>query len=60
MIMPESEARKRWVKENKQFYGFKMHKVKDADIIEFLQDKQYATIIKLALREYMEHHKEET
>lgn len=59
MNMPESEARKRWVKENKQFYGFKLHKTNDADIIEYLQDKQYATVIKLALREYIEHHKEE-
>ncbi len=57
--MPESEARKKWVKENKQFFGFKMHKAHDADIIEFLQGKQYATVIKLALREYMENHKEE-
>jgi uncharacterized protein (DUF4415 family) len=59
MGMPESESRKRWVKENKQFFGFKLHKKLDEDIIKFLEGKQYATVIKLALREYMEHHKED-
>lgn len=59
MGMPESESRKRWVKENKQFFGFKLHKKLDEDIIKFLEGKQYATVIKLALREYMENHKED-
>ena len=57
MKMSESEARKRWVKENKQFFGFKMHKTNDADIIAYLEGKQYATVIKQALREYIKNHK---
>ena len=60
MGMPESESRKRWVKENKQFFGFKLHKKNDEDIIKFLEGKQYATVIKLALREYIKNHPEES
>ena len=53
--MPESEARKRWVKENKVFLGLKLHRTLDADILAYLEGKQYATEIKKALRYYIEH-----
>lgn len=56
MGMPESEARKRWIKENKQFYGFRCHKTYDKDIVEYLEGKEYAKVIKAALREYIANH----
>ena len=60
MNMYESEAKRKWQKENTVFIGVKLQKSTDADILEFLQDKPNQTTIKLALREYMENHKEET
>ena len=63
--MYESEAKKKWQKENTVFIGVKLQKSTDADIIEFLRNgvnKEenigYQTIIKAALREYMEKHHE--
>lgn len=53
--MAESEAHKRWTKENKVFLGIKLHKVKDADLLAYLKGRQYATEIKKALRYYIEH-----
>ena len=57
--MPESEAKRKWQKENPVFIGVKLQKSTDKDILDFLQGKQNQTTIKLALREYMENHKEE-
>ena len=37
----------------------RLQKSTDADILRFLEGKQKQTIIKLALREYMENHSEE-
>lgn len=59
MIMAESEAHKKWTKENTVFVGLKFQKSTDKDIIEFLKDKPNQPTIKLALREYMNNHKEE-
>lgn len=59
MSMPESEARKKWVKENTTFIGLKLQNSTDADILQFLEGKSNQTTIKLALREYIENHKEE-
>lgn len=59
MNMYESEAKRKWQKENTVFIGVKLQKSTDADILAFLQDKPNQTTIKLALREYMENHKEE-
>ena len=63
--MPDSKAKREWGKNNMLLIGVKLHRTKDADIIEFLdrsEDKQNnvtrQTTIKLALREYMENHKE--
>ena len=59
MEMYESEAKRKWQKENTVFIGVKLQKSTDADILKFLEGKQNQTTIKIALREYMEHHKEE-
>ena len=59
MNMYESEAKRKWQKENTVFIGVKLQKSTDADILAFLQDKPNQTTIKLALREYMENHKED-
>lgn len=59
MNMYESEAKRKWQKENTVFIGVKLQKSTDADILAFLQDKPNQTTIKLALREYMKNHKEE-
>ena len=58
MEMYESEAKRKWQKENTVFIGVKLQKSTDADILKFLEGKQNQTTIKLALREYMENHKE--
>lgn len=58
MHMPLSEKKKQWEKENTVFIGMKLQKRTDADILEFLEGKPRQTIIKAALREYMENHKE--
>ena len=57
--MPDSEAKKRWMKENSKIISFKVMLKGDKDIIDFLRDKPTATTIKLALREYMKNHPEE-
>ena len=57
--MPDGEWKKRWDKENVLFVTTKLFANTDKDILEFLKDKPRATIIKKALREYMENHKEE-
>ena len=58
MPMPDSEAKKRWMKENSKIISFKMMLKSDKDILDFLQDNPTATTIKHALREYMENHAE--
>lgn len=57
--MPESEAKRKWQKENTVFIGVKLQKSTDADILRFLDGKQNQTAIKQALREYMKNHPEE-
>ena len=54
--MPESQAKKDWMKENTTMVSVKMTNKGDADILAFLQGKAKATVIKAALREYMERH----
>ena len=57
--MPESEAKTRWMRENSTNLTIKFMHKSDADILAFLEGKTKATIIKEAIREYMENHKEE-
>ena len=64
MTMPESEARKKWVKENSIIFSIKLMKRTEGDIIDFLdklgeQGVPRGTIFKKAIREYMENHKGE-
>lgn len=59
MTAKESEAHKKWMKENSKIYGVRIMKNSEPDLWEFLQEKESSAIIKLALREYIENHKEE-
>lgn len=49
-----------WDKKNTVMISVKLQYTTDGDILQFLEGKQKQTVIKLALREYMENHKEET
>ena len=57
--MPDYESKKKWDKENVLFVTVKLFANTDKDIREFLEGKPRSTIIKIALREYMEKHKGE-
>lgn len=62
-MMGDAESKKRWDKQNVLFVTTKLFRAvgesnNDQDIIDFLNGKQRATVIKQALREYMENHKE--
>jgi len=62
--MADSEAKKKWDKDNMVFVGFKLFrevngKRNDQDIIDFLEGKVRGEVIKAALREYINNHKEE-
>ena len=57
--MPESEAKKKWQKENTVFIGVKLQKKTDAEILRFLEGKQKQTEIKKALRYYIARDKKE-
>ena len=59
MKMYESEAKRKWQKENTVFIGVKLQKSTDADILQFLEGKANQTTIKAALREYMANHPNE-
>ena len=48
--MPESEAKKAWMKENTVFIGLKLNRNTDGDLLEALQDKQKQTEIKRLMR----------
>jgi len=63
MAMPDSEAKKKWVKENVLKVTFKLFreiggKQNDQDIIGYLDNKNKSEVIKAALREYIQNHKE--
>ena len=49
-----------WDKKNTVMVSVKLVRSTDADILQFLEGKQKQTVIKVALREYMKNHKEET
>lgn len=58
--MQDSEAKKKWAKENMFMLCLKFHRKNDADLIDFLQEKgaDKQKVIKQAMREYMENHKD--
>lgn len=49
-----------WDKKNTVMTSVKLQYTTDGDILQFLEGKQKQTVIKLALREYIANHKEET
>ena len=57
--MSDSEAKKAWMRANTTMVSVKMVNKSDADILQFLEGKQKATIIKAALREYIHNHPEQ-
>ena len=63
MKMAESEAKKKWIKENTIIFSIKLMKRTEADIINYLEmmsnkGVRKGTIFKAALREYMKNHPE--
>jgi len=48
--VPDSNAKKEWIKNNTDFIGLKLNHNTDADIIEKLKDKPKQTEIKRLLR----------
>lgn len=48
--MPDSKAKREWVKENTIFVGIKLNKNTDADIINYLDGKSKQTEIKRIIR----------
>ena len=65
-MMYESEAKRKWQRENTTFIGVKLQNGEtDRDILTFLREQKqsgigYQTTIKAALREYMKRHKTQT
>ena len=57
--MPDSEAKKEWMRANTTMVTVKMTNKGDADLLRFQEGKQKATVIKAALREYMANHPNE-
>ena len=57
--MPDSPAKKAWMKENSKMYSLKIMKRTESDILEFLeQQERPVSTIKVAIREYIQNHKE--
>lgn len=56
--MPDSPAKKQWIKEHTVSIGIRLQKKTDSDIIEYLEDRQKQTEIKKALRFYIAHKEE--
>ena len=52
--MPDSKAKQRWIRENTTKLTIKFMNKSDADILQYLEDKQKATVVKKALRDQME------
>ena len=49
----DSEAKRKWAKENTVFIGLKLNKRTDSDILEYLKDKPNQTEIKRILKSYI-------
>ena len=52
--MPDSPAKKQWLKDNAVIVTFRLFKKGDADILDFYGGKPTATDIRVALREHMQ------
>ena len=57
-MMYESEAKQKWQKENTVVVSLKLQKSTDADILQYLDGKVKNAVIKAAIREYIQNHKE--
>ena len=62
--MAESKSHRTWTVENTVHFSVRLQKKGDADILAYFDKQKLAgisrlSIIKLALREYMERHREE-
>lgn len=62
-MVGDSEAKKKWDKQNMVFVGFKLFRSvgdnnNDQDIIDYLDGKVRGETIKAALREYIANHPE--
>lgn len=66
MTMPieskkQSKAKADWMKENSKIFGVRVMKNTEKELWDFLQAQDNpTTVIKVALREYIANHKEET
>ena len=54
--MSDSEAKKKWMRENTTQATAKINHNTDSDIIEYFGTKIPASVIKTALREYIQNH----
>ena len=59
--MPDSNAKKAWMKENTIFISIKVMKRTEGDIVSYMEEMSsrgigHATFVKMAIREYMENH----
>lgn len=57
MTIPESQ--RRWMKENTVVINARLTRNTDQDILDYLKTRPTATIIKAAIREYMQNHPDE-
>lgn len=57
MKMADPPSKIKWDKENVRVITFKLFKKNDGDIIEYLSTHDTAKTIRIALREYLENHK---
>lgn len=56
----QSTAKQNWMKENSKMFAIRVMKNTEKDLWDFLTNaKEPSKIIKTAVREYMERHKEE-
>lgn len=61
MKVPDSKAKKDWMRENTRVFAVKVMKRTESDLLEFLEKQERpSTTIKNALREYMKNHPEES
>lgn len=49
--MPDSEAKKEWIKQNTTFIGLKLNNRTDADILQAIEGKAKQTEIKRLIRQ---------
>lgn len=56
----QSVAKQNWMKENSKIFGIRVMKNTEQDLWSFLHSlDEPSKVIKAAIREYMEHHKED-